>query len=294
MTVQKRQEVRDTGVATIPSSLTQMAIQTKYEFLNYFRSRRFYILLGLGVTIGALLTAIVGYYRPASYMASSLSFYSSWWGTAATYIAILSGIFFGGDAISSEFQNKTGYYLLPNPLRRSSVYIGKWIAAFLASAMILGIFTIITIANGVYYFGAGNISYQFEESVLFTLIYAVSILGFAFFFSSLFKSSTYSILLTAILFLFGFQLIQALVSGLAGVEPWFILSYGPSIIGNILTPGGYPAHIVHTVPSGGVVFRNGFLSDFNATIPEGLLIMLVYFAITSILGLVLFEKKEFN
>jgi ABC-2 type transport system permease protein len=278
----------------VPSSLTQIGIQVKYEFLNYFRSRRFFILLAIGVVIGLLLTAVVGDYRPASYMASSLSFYSSWWGTAATYIVILSGIFFGGDAISGEFQNKTGYYLVPNPIRRSSIYVGKWIAAFLASSTILGIFAAITIANGAFYFGATNIPYQFGESLLFSLVYLVSILGFTFFFSSLFKSSTYSILITAILLLFGFQLVQALVSGLTGAEPWFVLTYGASIIGNILSPTGYPAHVVNKVPSGDILFRNGFVSDFNSTIPEGIAIMLVYFGVTAILGLVLFEKKEFN
>ena len=30
------------------------------------------------------------------------------------------------------------------------------------------------------------------------------------------------------------------------------------------------------------------------TIPEGLAIMLVYFAVTAVLGLLLFERKEFN
>jgi ABC-2 type transport system permease protein len=44
-------------------------------------------------------------------------------------MVILSGIFFGGDALFGEFQNKTGYFTIPNPVRRSSIYVGKWIAA---------------------------------------------------------------------------------------------------------------------------------------------------------------------
>lgn len=288
---QGQQDFAPTNI--VPSSLTQVGIQTKYEFVNYFRSRRFFILLAIVVIIGLLLSAVVGYYRPGSYMTSNLSFYSGWWGTTATYIVILSGIFFGGDAISGEFQNKTGYFLVANPIRRSSIYIGKWIAAFLASSTIIGIFLAITIVNGVFYFGATNIPYQFGESLLFSLVYLVSILGVTFFFSSLFKSSTYSILVTAILFLFAFQVVQELVSGLAQVEPWFMLTYGASIIGNILTPTGYPAHVVVTNLRG-FIFRNGFVSPYNATVPEGLAIMMIYFGITTLLGLVLFENKEFN
>jgi ABC-type transport system involved in multi-copper enzyme maturation permease subunit len=35
-------------------------------------------------------------------------------------------------------------------------------------------------------------------------------------------------------------------------------------------------------------------SSYSATIPEGLAIMLAYFAITTLLGLILFEKKDFD
>ena len=200
----------------------------------------------------------------------------------------ISGIFFGGDAISGEFQNKTGYFSVPNPIRRSSIYIGKWLAAFIASAVILGIFTVVTVGNGLYYFS--GVPYQFGESLLFTVFYLAAVLGFTFFFSSLFKSSSMSILVTAIVFLFVFTLVQELVAGLVQIEPWFILTYGAQIIGNVLTTT-YPPHITTSNfgPEGGVS-----LTTYNATIPEGLAIIAIYFAITAIVGLILFERKEFN
>src|SRR5579872_3059695 len=225
----------------VPGSMAQVGVIMRYSFLDYLRSRRFVILLGITFIISGILTAVVGYYRPAGFLASPLSFYSGWWGMSVTFITVLSGIFFGGDAISGEFQNKTGYFTLPNPIRRSSVYIGKWLSAFIAASIILVIFTAITIANESYYFGL-NVPSQFGESVLFAWFYLVAVLGFTFFFSSLFKSTSYSILVTAILFLFAFTLIQTLISALAQIEPWFILTYGSEIIGNVLaTP--YPQHI---------------------------------------------------
>jgi len=128
---------------------------------------------------------------------------------------------------------------------------------------------------------------QFGEAVIFTLVYLIAALGFTFFFSSMFKSSSFSILVTVILLLFGFSLIDALVTGLAHIEPWFSLSYASSIISNVfIVP--YPPHVVSLV-AGGIA-----LSSYNPTIPEGLAIILIYFATTSILGLVLFERKEFN
>jgi ABC-2 type transport system permease protein len=281
-------ETKNVSENNVPSSLTQVGITAKYTFLDYFRSRRFFILLVITLLISALLTFIVGYYRPAIFLTSDLSFYSGWWGMSVTFVIVLSGIFFGGDAISGEFQNKTGYFGVPNPIRRSSIYVGKWLAAFIAATVILVVFTAITVGNGMYYFGL-TVPYQFGLSVLLAWFYLAAVLGFTFFFSSLFKSSSISILVTAILFLFAFTLIETLVADLVQVEPWFILTYGAGIVGNILTVP-YPEH-VHTQ-----TFGQGRISitTYNATIPEGIAILGLYFIITAILGLVLFERKEFT
>jgi ABC-2 type transport system permease protein len=239
----------------------------------------------------------VAWRRPETFLVTNLGFYSNWWGgttsfSPITLVIILSGIFFGGDAISGEFQNKTGYFGIPNPIRRSSIYIGKWLSAFLAATAILAVFTVITIANGVYYFGSSGVPYQFVYSLLFAWYYLAAVLGLTFFFSSLFKSSSISILVTVILLLFGFTLISELVSILVGIEPWFVLTYGGGIIGNILQ-SSYPlAKTVTTTPIGhGRTFT---ITTFAASVPQGLAIIGVYFIVTAILGLILFERKEFT
>jgi len=240
----------------------------------------------------------VGYYRPQTFLGDptlnvstrALTFYSSWWGSSITFVIILGGIFFGGDAISGEFQNKTGYFEVPNPIRRSSIYIGKWLSAFIAATIIFVIFATITVGNGLYYFGA-NVPIQFGQSLLYAWFYLAAVMGFTFFFSSLFKSSSMSILVTAILFLFVFSLLETLVATLINVEPWFILTYGAGIIGNILNPNGYPDHITHT-PIGPRARLT--LTSYSAYVPEGLAIIGLYFIITAILGLVVFERKEFT
>jgi len=269
----------------LASSLSQVGTITKYELLNYFRSRRFYVLLIIGAIIGSLLTALVGYYRPSSFLASPLDFYSSWWAGSITFVIILSGIFYGGDAISGEFQNKTGYFLVANPLRRSSIYIGKWLGALIASMIMIAGFAAITVGNGIYYFGL-NIPNQMLESLLFSLLYLIAVLGFTFFFSSLFKSTSMSILVTAILFLFAFTLIETLVEGLVKIEPWFLITYGAQIITNVLIDP-YP-----TTSTQG--FGPNAFTSYAASIPEGIAILLTYFVVTAVIGLLLFERKEFT
>ena len=275
------------AVPSLPTSIAQVGTITKYELLNYFRSRRFFVLLIIGIVISAIFTAVVGYYGIAYLnLTSALGFYSFWWGNSITLVVILSGIFFGGDAISGEFQNKTGYFLVGNPLRRSSIYIGKWIAALTASLIIFAIYAAIAVGNGIYYFGA-NIPYQFGESLVFSVLYLIAVLGFTFFFSSLFKSSSMSILVTAILFLFAFSLIELIVSRLAQIEPWFIITYGAGIIGNVLMDP-YPLTQSTRGPGGREV------STFAVSIPQGIAILVGYFVITAVIGLLLFERKEFT
>ena len=267
----------------VPSDLAQCRVQAEFEFMNYLHSTRFYILLAIVVTIGVAIMAVMYIYQPATYLSSPLAFYSVWWGSIVNLCVILSGIFFGADAISTEFQNKTGYYLLPNPVRRSSIYFGKWIASFLASAIAIGVYAAITIADGAIYFGL-NIPYQFGESFIFAILYILPIIGVSFFISSMFKNNSYSILVTAILLLFGFEYITPLITALSNSEPWYVLTYGAGIISNILSSTGYLPHEVVVA---------GF-SSYHATIPEGLAIIFAYFAVTTILGLALFEKNDFN
>lgn len=273
----------------IPSSIQQIGIIAKYEMRNYFRSRRFLVLLIITLVIAGLLTFAIAYRGISNVSSNALGFYSTWWGgDSADFVIVISAIFFGGDAISGEFQNKTGYFLVGNPIRRSSIYIGKWIAALVASLIIIGIFAAITVANGVYYFGGNAFPNQFGESLIFSLVYLIAALGFTFLFSSVFKSSSMSILVAAIMLLFGFSIISGLTTAFVNVEPWFVLTYGSAILTDVLSPSGFPAHKT-TTPFGRISFTN-----YHATIPEGLAIMLIYFAVTSVLGLVLFERKEFN
>ena len=267
----------------VPSGLAQCGVQAEFEFFNYLRSTRFYILLGIVATIGVAIMAVMYVYRPSTFLSSPMAFYSEWWGTVAGLCVILAGIFFGADAISSEFQNRTGYYLLANPVKRSSVFIGKWMASFLASAVAIGVYAAITLADGAIYFGS-DVPYQFGESIVLALVYIFPILGFSFFISSLFKNNSSSILLTAILLLFGFDFVTPLITALSNSEPWYVLTYGAGIIKGVLSSSGFPPHEV-------VI---GGSTTYNATIPEGLAIMLVYFVVTSVLGLKLFEREDFN
>src|SRR5271157_3301090 len=117
------------------TSVQQISVITRYTLLDYMRSRRFTILCAFVLGLSFIIICLIG---NATFLLEEI----------LPFIALFSGILFGSDAIAGEFQNKTGYFCIPNPIRRVSIYLGKWIAAFIAASIVLAIFTAITLSIG--------------------------------------------------------------------------------------------------------------------------------------------------
>lgn len=278
----------------VPPSIQQVTKLARYQLREYLRSSRFIALTLIVVSIALILTAVVAHFR-GSLVSTNLAFYGSFWGGGAYIVTIFAAVFFGGDAIAGEFQNKTGYFLMGLPIRRATVYVGKFIAAFLASVAMLLLFLGILLLNGAYYFGSGFLPWQIWLALPLTLFYLLAVLGATFFFSSLFKTSAYGFVLTAILFIIVFTIVQDLVTALVRIEPWMLISYAESTIGGAFAPSlnwGLTGTVTTTTTS----FRGmtDTTTTYTAGIGEGIAIMLAYFVATAISGLLLFEREEFN
>ena len=278
------------GLAAVPDSLAQVGKLARYQLREYLRSRRFLALVAIIGAIGAILTGLLGYYRPSALLGGSLAFYSDLWG-GVTVVIVLAAVFFGGDAIAGEFQNKTGYFLMGLPVRRTTVYVGKFLAAFLASVAMVLLFLAIVVGNGVFYLRAAALPWQLGVSLVLAIVYLAAVLGATFLFSSLFKTSAYGFVLTAILFLFGFTILQELVTDLVGIEPWMVISYAASTITNVFGSG----------VNWGLAGQSSTVTEFRTTtttwtagIAEGVVIMIAYLVVTAAVGLWRFEREEFT
>ena len=253
----------------------------RFQLRDYLRSRRFLLMIALTLAIAAILTVVVAHFR-GGLVSSPAAFYGSFWGGGVGVLIVFAGIIYGGDAIAGEFQNKTGYFLMGLPLRRGTIYQGKLLAAYLASVTAVLLYLVILLLNGIYYFGMNAFPWQLGASLLLALVYLAALLGTTFLFSSLFKTSAYAILVVAVLFLFGFTIAQDLVVSLVGIEPWFLLSYASPVIGNIFA-NPYPT----------TTHRFG-ITTYVATIPEAILIMVIYFLVTTVVGYLLFSREQFT
>jgi ABC-2 type transport system permease protein len=266
----------------LPSDGHQAFRLMRFQLRDYLRSRRFLLMTALTLAIAAIVTVVVAHFR-GGLVSTPAAFYGSFWGGGVAALIVFAGIIYGGDAIAGEFQNKTGYFLMGLPLKRGTIYQGKFLAAYLASTTAVLLYLVVLVLNGIYYFGMGAFPWQLGASLLLALLYLAALLGTTFMFSSLFKTSAYAILVVAVLFLFGFTIAQALVTDLVKIEPWFLISYASPVIGNIfLDP--YPSHSVtqfgHT--------------SYTATVPEAVLIMVLYFVLTTLAGYALFTREQFT
>ncbi len=276
-----------------PASLEQATHLARYQLREYLRSLRFLVMVGIVLAIGAILTTLVAHFR-GSLATSPIAFYGSFWGGGANGVIVLSAVIFGGDAIAGEFQNKTGYFLMGLPLRRSTVYVGKFVAAFLAATAMMLLFLAILVGNGAYYFHGGLFPWQLGVAIVLAFAYLGAVLGATFLFSSLFKTSVYGFVLTLVMFLIGFTILQDLIVGLVKIQPWMIISYASSTIGSVFSPPvnwGLAATVTQERAfMGGPVVGTTYVPG----IAEGLVIMLVYLVVTAIAGLWLFEREEFT
>ena len=278
----------------VPDSIYQITKLTRYQLREYLRSRRFIALVAIVLAIGAILTLVVHRFQ-GSIISTNIAFYGTFWGGGVGVVIVLAAVFFGGDAIAGEFQNKTGYFLMGLPLRRATVYVGKFIAALLASIAMILLFLAILLANGAYYFGTGALPWQLPVSLVLAIVYLSAVLGATFFFSSLFKTSAYGFVLTAILFLFGFTLLEDLITGLVKIEPWMIISYASSTIGSVFA-ANVNWGITGTVTTTTMMIGRGTVTSttYTAGVAEGIVIMLAYLVITALAGLWLFGREEFT
>jgi ABC-2 type transport system permease protein len=270
------------SIGTVPVSWAQALLMSRYQFRDYLRSRRFILMMAIVAVISAILISLVVHYRPAGIIGNRTAFYGTLWTSGVEVLIVFAGVIFGGDAIAGEFQNKTGYFLMGLPVKRWSVYAGKYLAAFAASLVTIVVYLVVLIGFGATFFGTGAVSLDLIESLLLAILYLAALLGTVFLFSSLFKTSMYGVLIVAVMFLFGFTLINALLEDLVGIEPWFVVTYANAVIGYPFS--GIPPHTM----------RFAGVTSYAPTYIEGIVIMIGYFLWTTIAGLVLFGREEFT
>ena len=184
-----------------------------------------------------------------------------------TFLVVISGAMFAGDAISSEFEKKTSLLVFPTPQRRVSIFAGKYLAALAATLMIVSIYYLVVTIEVIGLFGAGDVPIGLLKSYFLAALYASSVVSIIYFFSSIFKKTTISTLI-GFFFLFMVLPILTVIFEVLKIEPWFIVTYSAGLITSVLSSRS----------------TGSFADNFQPHLAVGIVMMFVYTVVFFLAG----------
>jgi len=197
-------------------------------------------------------------------------------------LIIICATFFAADSLVGEFQNKTGYLLFPNAVKRGTLFVGKFAASVTMSVLVMGIFYgVIAVLSLVSTRGVDD---DYLLSFLFAVEYAVAATAIAYFISSLLKGTTGAIVLTFFLLFMIIPIVDAM-SMISGVKIEGSVTFAAGVISAILID---PYPVDTTMDAGmGMEFH-----QFYPTPEVAALVMLVYIVVGCVLSMILFKRKQ--
>jgi len=198
----------------------KLRVVIRYEFLKHIRRKRLYVILALALV--AELAVIIsipllmdGYPDNMMVMAFLL--------TVGPSLASLGAVFFAGDAIAGEFESKTGFILFTNPVKRITLWLGKYLACSIAVVLLVAFSYLITaIALLAIY---GEVPAEMAQSFGLALLFAGAFLSVTFFFSSISKGAMGATVMTLLLVMVVFGIIESVLM-FTDNPSWFLLSTG--------------------------------------------------------------------
>ncbi|HYL81337.1 MAG TPA: ABC transporter permease, partial [Candidatus Acidoferrum sp.] len=211
----------------VPSDAVHFWLALRYQFDLYIRTMRFVGLLAfVFLVIGALVAGTIffglGGTDASEYLSGDLAYF--------TILGVVVAAFIGGDAISMDFGSGTGYYALALPIRRTTLLLGRYVAAFVVAMVLIGVFYLVSLTGALWAHGAGGFPwFELGESFVLAGLFALGVLSVAFCFSSIFRSPAVSMIMTVIVLFFGLGTATGELPK-AGVEPWFSVLYGGLVV----------------------------------------------------------------
>ena len=240
-----------------------------------YQGQGVYVVLFMQNLTDKVVTATYEWYTsPQSFATAFLSF--------AGILVVICATFFGADALVSEFQNRTGYLIFPNPMKREVLFLGKFSASMTAGGIVIGLFYA---GVGIMsLFQARGIDADFAASLAFAAEYLLAAMAVAYVISAVLKGTTGATVLTFFLFLMIFNIIDG-IALLTGVKLTASLLFSAGVITYILIDP-YPTDWSQTFP-GGFNINNFYPDPATAA-----LVMVLWTVIAIAVSLLLFRRKQ--
>lgn len=269
-------------------SLSQWAVIAGSQFRDYLRTYRFlglvvFVAIVAGLWLFFLVEAGTGIVR-LSFLNSVSEFLTDYSQATPLWI-ILAGAFFGGEALSVDFNTGTGYYTLVLPVERSTLLAGRYASATAVTLIVVLEYTVFGVLGASYEFGRNSIPWgPLGASLALAVLFTLAVVSVAFCFSAFFKTPATGVLVTILVLLVGLTTLQNVVQ-ITGYEPWWSLSYAGGAISAPLDWAFTPKQVI---PVGG----GRYLTAWAASPAEGAAIMAAYLVLFFVVSAILYQRKE--
>ena len=210
-----------------PDDLTQTYMVAKNEVIKFLRSRKFMLYGLLVVAIVALMT-LLPYALGDGLSGSGGDIFSGYIGYASLLV-LLGATLFASYSIVSEFEERTALILFTRPLRKFTIFLGKFAACFALTGVVMVLYYAVSLV--IAFAVSGELVTSFAPSLVMCLLYVFATTGVAMLISSVMKKGGTSAVMTFVTILLLISVVSAVMSA-SGIDTWFMLDSAASSITN--------------------------------------------------------------
>ena len=198
-----------------------------FEFIRNFKKTL--ILLGISAVIFILVFVLEeGRLRKGIELPEdSADFALKFFVLTIDSLILISATSYGGSIIVTDFEKLTGNILFPK-ISRERLFVGRFLANYLMNAIVILFYYILV--GFIVLIKYSSIPKILWTSLGWALLYVLLILSFTILFSSFMTSTAGAVVISLILNLIVFSIIQSILSIFSTIEPLFILPYYATII----------------------------------------------------------------
>ena len=276
------------AVSDFRGDALQAVTVARNEVVKFLRSRKF-VLFGALVAAMLVLTTALPYLLGDGISGSAGDVFSNYMGYTLLLV-LLGATLFASYTIVSEFEERTALILFTRPIRRSTVFVGKFVACFVLTGAVMVAYYIVAVA--VAFAVTGGLVTSFLPSLAMCLAYVFATTGVAMLISSVMKKGGTAAILTFVTILLLISVVSAVISA-SGTDPWFMLDTASNAVTNSI-----PEYVESSNAMMGElgqelgVSMDGSMVEVADCVKSGA-VMIAWGVVTLALSYIAFSRREF-
>ena len=283
-------------------TFSQIIDMTRFELHRNFKKTS--LILSIFMGIFAILFAFNVYTFKYNFLTFSIpnnilpdlpsEYIQSSYLMAISFMILALAILYGSSTLVEDFENQTGNLMFPN-ITKFRLLVARFTSGFVLVSISLIVYYFFIILDTMYEYGLSRVPIELYYSLIWALLYYVTLLSLTVFFSS-FSKSTSTVVILLVLFVLVVSNILSTVLAIAGYtgEPFFNITYFGNIITQILNfPASrsvtQPLNYIHIKVKGKELTFTQWLTPSPI---EALIFMVGYSGIFLIVSYFLFERRD--